>query len=349
MITHFSTPGPALSRTATIDLKDRTRGRGRDVFPKHKTRDERVPSDLSLPTIREVVVPVDGSEFAEHALPWAIQIADRAKARIRLVHIHPQLGRAYHDPAGMSSAQVDQLLRKPKELYLTALTRRLSKAGVHRVKSLLLDGSNVATTLADLVAESDLVVMASRRRGPLGQFTVASVADRLIRESTTPLLMVRGCKCQVDLTAKPVLRHALIPLNGDPDSEAILPSTASLSRVMDGEQTLVNVVPNFGPLSTAAESIQITDGACVTKPAPLMYLQDVANRWKAAIPRTNVNLVWSDKPVGRQIVKLAEESEADYISLAVRPRKPLWRILRPGVGDYILRHSPVPVLLVNRL
>jgi len=38
--------------------------------------------------IRSILVPVDGSTFGEHALPWALEIARRAKAPLQLVHVH---------------------------------------------------------------------------------------------------------------------------------------------------------------------------------------------------------------------------------------------------------------------
>jgi nucleotide-binding universal stress UspA family protein len=38
--------------------------------------------------IRSIVVPLDGSAFAEQALPWALAIAGKARAKLRLVLVH---------------------------------------------------------------------------------------------------------------------------------------------------------------------------------------------------------------------------------------------------------------------
>ena len=44
---------------------------------------------------RTIVVPLDGSPFAEHALPCALAIARRARAELRLVSVVTPLAEAY--------------------------------------------------------------------------------------------------------------------------------------------------------------------------------------------------------------------------------------------------------------
>ena len=39
---------------------------------------------------QSILVPLDGSVLGEHALPWAVTIARKANAMLRLCHVHPQ-------------------------------------------------------------------------------------------------------------------------------------------------------------------------------------------------------------------------------------------------------------------
>jgi nucleotide-binding universal stress UspA family protein len=46
---------------------------------------------------RSILVPLDGSPFSEHALPYARSIARRTGARVRVVHAHWPVDPVYPD------------------------------------------------------------------------------------------------------------------------------------------------------------------------------------------------------------------------------------------------------------
>ena len=68
---------------------------------------------------RSILVPLDGSTFAEHALPWAREVAHRAGADLDLVRVHGLY--ALRDPAASwcpyDPAQ-DAACREEEEAYL---------------------------------------------------------------------------------------------------------------------------------------------------------------------------------------------------------------------------------------
>ena len=49
------------------------------------TRRSEAPEPLRF---RSILLPLDGSPFAEHAVPWAAAIARKARARLRLALVH---------------------------------------------------------------------------------------------------------------------------------------------------------------------------------------------------------------------------------------------------------------------
>jgi len=75
---------------------------------------------------RSLLVPVDGSPFAEHALPLALSVARRAGARIQLVHVHPPLA---NDPKayGFDFVALDAHTMEEHRAYLDALGERIRK------------------------------------------------------------------------------------------------------------------------------------------------------------------------------------------------------------------------------
>jgi len=288
-----------------------------------------------VPVIREVLVALDGSLSAEHALPWAIRIAESAKAQIRLVHVHERMDDGFHGHRANTYRAFDHLLRKPKEEYLSEVINRMTRAGAHVRKPMLLEG-RIAETLAELLASADMTVMATRRRSRLGRLLFGSVSQELLRNASKPLLLVSGYNYPVDLTGRPRLNHALVPLDGSPGSEEILLPIVGLSRVMDGQQTLLRVIPEDRPFSLLKKL-----------PRALADLNDVAKRWKAYLPKLKTTHVWSDSQINREVLKQAEEQQADFIAVATRGGN-FSRLFRPGLADYLIRHATMPLLVVKQ-
>jgi nucleotide-binding universal stress UspA family protein len=78
---------------------------------------------------------------------------------------------------------------------------------------------------------TDLVVMTTHGRGALSRFWLGSVADEVMRMSTTPVISVRPKETAVDLASEEALRNTLIPLDGSAQAERILEAAVGWSTV----------------------------------------------------------------------------------------------------------------------
>ncbi|HET7188169.1 MAG TPA: universal stress protein, partial [Gemmatimonadaceae bacterium] len=95
---------------------------------------------------RRIVVPLDGSMFAEAALPIAAAIARESHSTISLVEVHePILGEA--DVSFATSTGWDDELRGGENEYLTRTASRLATEGGIAVETALLDDP-VASAIA---------------------------------------------------------------------------------------------------------------------------------------------------------------------------------------------------------
>ena len=77
---------------------------------------------------RSILVPLDGTTFAEHALPVAMSLARRANARLHLVSVSPPLTEAYLEGGEAEKARViaeDLLLRNPRSVTHKDRLRRI--------------------------------------------------------------------------------------------------------------------------------------------------------------------------------------------------------------------------------
>ncbi len=123
-----------------------------------------------------LLVPLDRSSFAEKALPLALSIARRGNGRLDLVEVHATY--ALDDPhTGWSpfEAALDAECKQQEQLYLDAVAKWATTLSPVSADTCVLSGSAVLpATVAESILErartgkADLIVMATRGRGPLG-------------------------------------------------------------------------------------------------------------------------------------------------------------------------------------
>ncbi len=144
-----------------------------------------------MPNIERILCPVDFSDTSEHALRYAIDLASRLGAGVRLVHAY-QLP-TYALPDGALLARPDFVAELTTELQkqLDELIRRYSGHGVEL-------GGKIVEGLAfqeiNRVAEeekADMVVMGTHGRTGMKHLLLGSVAERVVRTSKLPVLTVR--------------------------------------------------------------------------------------------------------------------------------------------------------------
>jgi len=140
-----------------------------------------------------IMVPLDGSELAERALPYARELAAATRATLHLVRVVDlppavkthRLGAPVNVYAEVIAAQRDEA-----NAYLEDARAREEDAG-RTVTVQRLDG-DAASVLLDYVLEAgiDTVVMTSRGGSGLSRWALGTIADRVMRGGTVPVLLV---------------------------------------------------------------------------------------------------------------------------------------------------------------
>jgi len=152
---------------------------------------------------QRILVPLDGSELAECVLPHAEAIANGCQVgRIILVRVvepyQPTRGKAYYSLLPEESKEDWKWIeegRSTADNYLKQVAGRLTKEG-RDVQTEVLVG-RAAESLADFASKSaaDLIVIATHGLSGITRWLWGSTADRILRSSCVPVLMVRvpGC------------------------------------------------------------------------------------------------------------------------------------------------------------
>jgi nucleotide-binding universal stress UspA family protein len=136
---------------------------------------------------RHVLVPLDGSELAEHALPMAMLLADRAGAEVILTHIVTPLD----DLLGDAGENLLALASERARAYLHEVSQRLVQPGVTLHTDVHVGSAVEGILTAAEARRADLIVMSTHGRGGLGRWVYGSVADHIARAASVPVLLVR--------------------------------------------------------------------------------------------------------------------------------------------------------------
>jgi nucleotide-binding universal stress UspA family protein len=301
---------------------------------------------------RSLLVPLDGSAFAEQALPLALSIADRAGATLNLVRVHVPLAFMSADSVPPFDLAQDKKIVELEQQYLDATGERLKSSSPVLVTSKLLEGMAVAETLTGHAATTgaDLIIMATHGRGRLSRFWLGSVADELVRRATKPILLVRPQETPVDLAAKPVLRHILIPLDGSVLAEQVLEPAMVLGRLMEADYTLLRI---YGYLvDTGLDPVNYAMFG-IAGPQPSIeqlraethnYLNLVAERLKEQGVSVQTESARGQHPASA-ILDATRSLGVDLIALETHGRGGLTRLLLGNVADKVIRGASAPVFV----
>ena len=147
-----------------------------------------LPRYMTDPTT-PIVVPLDGSLLAERALPLAEGMAGRFGNPLVLVSIADIPTGPWDYPYNV--AEADRAVIQETQRYLTRKQQEIVGRGL-RVEAESAIGAP-ATAIADCVQRNHagLVVMAAHGHGGLGHRRLGSVAELLLQDTETPVLLVR--------------------------------------------------------------------------------------------------------------------------------------------------------------
>jgi nucleotide-binding universal stress UspA family protein len=299
---------------------------------------------------RKILVPLDGTGFAEHALPLARSIARRSGAELHLVAVVPP-------ERGLLFATAERNVEAGgrQEAYLASIRERLGTDVP--VSTAILEGDIVPCLCAYAASRDvELMVIATHGRGALARFWLGSVADEVIRHAHLPILLVHPEEGEVDLAREPDPHKVVVCLDGTEKAERIIEPTIKVGALLpDAEFLLVRVIPSVLPFPHALDGPALDEEVQQFLHQIQMaqerlhheaecYLRGVADRLRARGLRAELRVVIDERPE-EGILHEAFAAGAGLIALETHGRGGLARLVLGSVTDKVLRSAPVPVLV----
>ena len=301
--------------------------------------------------IRSVVVPLDGSRFAETAIGVAARLARGAGAKLTFVMVHePVMALVPAADIPISTGPDDLEVRAQQQTYVADAASRLGAVGSGPVAFEVVDGL-AGPALVDWVDrhQPDLVVMATHGRGPLSRFWLGSVADHLLRHVSAPVLLIRPR----DGDSIPVidfrLSTAVVPLDLSDDSAAILDPLTDLAMVMDTHLTLIHVIEPILGISGAVPPYPVPvphEALESTRRLAQKTLDDTAEKLRARGLRVATKVVIG-LGVAASVLQQVNESNADFVAMTTHGAGGFRRFMLGSVADKVIRGAAKPVLVLR--
>ncbi|MFW6150648.1 MAG: universal stress protein [Chloroflexota bacterium] len=289
-----------------------------------------------------ILVPLDGSKLAELALPYAQHLAARLGSALTLLAI------SLSEEAG-PYYEHEIYIDRAVEVARTAMEELADKLGRERVpiERSLVVGHPAEEIVRYADQGADLVVMASHGRSGLTRWALGSVADKVVRASSKPVILIRAEGAVPDVRTQG-LDNILVALDGSQQSEAVLPAVEELASPLGAAVTLVQVVvpQHFVAVGEYAAPVPYADEEIASiKAGAERYLQYTAARLRdSGISATTLVRVGTP---AQEIIDYADEVRAGLVAMATHGHSGVTRWAFGSVADRVLHGGHAPLLLVR--
>lgn len=312
-----------------------------------------------------ILVPLDGSQRAECVLPHVEALGRREREGKRPTIIltrviEPRMRKLLLDPAAAfrAEASMDTKQLEAARAYLLGVRDALIEKGLS-VEARLFQGSatrDIIEAIDELKA--DLVVFSAQGASGMREVLFGSVGSALMATVHGAALLVVHPESLVERAEN---RRMVVPLDGSPFAERILPHVEMMARAYGTTVTLVRVVNlSFDAEVTVIDTLPEDDSpqgveTLFSKLERAHNEQYVLNAQKylarhqraLAEKGLKVEQMLLHGPVSAAIKHAAEAVDADLVAMTSHGRSAFGRMLYGGVAAGVLHRMARPMLVVR--
>ncbi|MEO8971144.1 MAG: universal stress protein [Ktedonobacteraceae bacterium] len=314
---------------------------------------------------QRILVPLDGSTRAERAIPVAARLTHASGGSLILMRVLNKSSRLWPSMTlrtPQAQRAIDNELAEVEQ-YLSAIANSADLEEIPTETDARF-GPTVSSILVVADAtQADLIVLCSHGYTGMTRRIIGSVAEKLAREASVPVLVLRDegpvpGELHADST-RPL--RALVPLDGSAYAKSALEPAAFLIAALAGPAPgILHLLRVVQPVNA-----RIKEGGMLTASEKARrYLSATADHIREGfvaptVAQLNLAVTWSvavDTYVAESLVRTAENAEAmeeleglsgcDVIALATHGRDGFQRMAIGSVTGQILADTKLPLLIV---
>jgi len=296
-----------------------------------------------------ILAPLDGSKTAENVLPFVRSFARNLQIPVEFFAVVDVVNMArdvYAAERLFLDSLVEDEARRLGE-YLNDVAKNFPVGTVHwRVQP----GSPAEAIIDAALAEKDaLIAMATHGRSGLNRWLLGSVAEKVLRGASNPLLLVRATESAPQWSMA-ALKSVIVPLDGSETAERVLPSAGALAKSLDLEVVLLRVygIPYgaYSPGEGLYDAMQMEKFAASLRDEGSAYLEEKAKALRGRGVK-KVSTIVKEGLDADEIISLARQTPDNLIAICTHGRSGVKRWALGSVTETVVRHSGDPVLIVR--
>ncbi|HEX7516642.1 MAG TPA: universal stress protein [Chthoniobacterales bacterium] len=295
-------------------------------------------------------MPIDFSEPSLEAIEFALPLLKQFGAELHLVHVsepdYPLASMAVM-PLIVPELEVGRRVRRHLKGVAKKYSVKLRRENIHALRGRPFE--EICRLARD--RSMDLIVTATRGNTGLKHLVLGSTAERVVRYSPCPVLVVRGVdrkkKASRNGKSRPVLRlrKILVPIDFSDCSMKGLAYAKALAKQFGSKLVLLNSV---------ALQYYVTSDEYARYDFPLLMQQAEKasrNQVRNLIEKTDWDGIEVESSLqighaGQQICARAIDHHADVIVTSTHGTTGFKHILVGSTAEYVVRHASCPVLVV---
>jgi nucleotide-binding universal stress UspA family protein len=285
----------------------------------------------------KILVPLDGSNLAELALPYAEELAAAFSSELVLLYV---------------SEPAESQYRHMHKLYMEEVAGRMRNR-VKKVNPVVLTGKS-AEEIIGYAEKNDvgLIIITSHGRSGILSWATGSVTSKVLHAARVPLLLIRATRPPRKVLQKHLLERILLPLDGSAAGEAAVPYAQEIMVRLGSEVILFGVVPAGQHIRTVGGLDYILypeEQLGVFKTEARENLDKVYRQLKGREGTVRIELKVGDKSgdIAREIINFAEENEVSLIAISSHGHSGIERWVFGSIANRVVQASEVPVLMVR--
>ena len=290
-----------------------------------------------------ILLPLDGSEEAEAALPYGEELAQRLGSEIILYHVHgPEQQKQEH----AQQVYLDRLA----ETVQNDLRKTQSKIADVKI-STIVEGGEPAQNICNLVDKDkvDLIIMpaVSASGLKLGK-KLGSVTDYICRTVPMSVMVTRPQNERQTGAKGPLIKRILITLDGSELSRMALPVGEGLASRLNVSATLfqmARMMVTYGDVTGSSAYIYAKLDEDEKKQA-----EDELVKIETELKQRGLNvthIATSGWDAASEIIDVSKSIGADLVVMSSHGRSGLGRWMLGSVAEKVLHHGETPLLLVH--
>jgi nucleotide-binding universal stress UspA family protein len=295
-----------------------------------------------------ILIPLDGSKTAEKVLPYARFLAGSLKLPVELLAVVDIVEMATHisaDRARHLDTMIEDSVRN-SEQYLRGVAGTFpganTKCTVEKGKA---EQVIIETAAVD---KGTLITMATHGRSGIDRWLLGSVAEKVLRGGTNPMLLVRATE-EAKTDGGATLKSIVVPLDGSELAETVLPTVAELAKTLKLEVVLFRAYNIPYSAYSSAEGYYAVDYEELLK-AMREEAVDYLEKKTEAVKKLGIDKVSCVAKEGfaaDEIISLSRKSPDNLIAMCTHGRSGVKRWVLGSVTETVVRHSADPVLVIR--